>query len=86
MRQTEEQLEDIKVDLVVGSKQKVEEVFKEMEQIIKLPWTSQANKLRRHTAANWNQKFLKLLAREKLLYEGMKWKSKRSNSTAYKEV
>lgn len=50
-----------------------EKAFEYMETTIKTPWMKQANKRLRHAPDHWNKKFIKLLARKKLLYERMKW-------------
>lgn len=86
LRQVESHLDQVGQAEGISDQDDIKEVFKEMEQTIKLPWANQANKRRRHTPAHRNHRFLKLLARKKLLYDRKKWRSNRANSRAYKDV
>lgn len=73
-------------EVVTPSHRKVQEAYDNMSKEIMTPWMSQANKRRRHQPPHWNNKFLKVLAWKKLLYEGLRWKRNLPNARAYKEV
>lgn len=85
LRKTETQL-DMICDTEEAGTQAAEAAFKLMEHTIKGPWLTKANKRRRYTPPHWNQKFLKLLTRKKLLYKRSRWKPNRGNARAYKEA
>lgn len=71
---------------IAGSTAEVEDAINTMQKELKSPWESQASKRRRHSPPHWNDRFLKLLARKKLLYDRMKWRPNRQNRRNYKEV
>lgn len=82
-------LRDIEEELVQagdGTKEDAAKAFDRMEKDIKRPCEEQANKRRRHAPPHWNGKFIKLLARKKLMYDRMKWKPNRRNRREYIET
>lgn len=86
MNQVEDVLDDLNDKGEAVEKQRTEEAYKMMERGIKQPWTAQADRRRKHAPPHWNDKFIKLLARKKLLYDHMKWKKHTRNVKEYKEV
>lgn len=80
LREVDENLSSVEEGNKLGAEKAVEEI----EKVLKVPWANQADRRRRHVSPHWKNKFLKLLARKKLLYELLKWMPNRRNTRDYK--